>query len=197
MRLWGTFVCAVIRSNTVSQDKIWTPTWENVPSDICARHRLKSACASSLSAQSRRKTNAEGCGRGRWGGWGVRKPVFLMPNLTVNSDAAPNYKYMFGPHKGPLAHSWNTTVKHIINLYHSLGIFSRRQIDDIFLIFFPENRIWHSMQIVSLGDNLHELSYPVWIWHFIQIAQIVISCFLRKIRKIFQNVVCWKFYPEC
>ena len=43
------------------------------------------------------------------------------------------------------------------NLYHSLGIFSRRQIDDICL-FFPENRIWHFMQIVSLGDNLHEMS---------------------------------------
>ena len=24
-----------------------------------------------------------------------------------------------------------------------------------------ENRIWHFMQIVSLGDNLHEMSNPV------------------------------------
>ena len=31
----------------------------------------------------------------------------------------------------------------------------------IFFLFFPENRIWHFMQIVSLGDNLHEMSYPV------------------------------------
>ena len=30
-----------------------------------------------------------------------------------------------------------------------------------------------------------------------QFAWNVISCFLRKIRKIFKNVVCWKFYPEC
>ena len=31
----------------------------------------------------------------------------------------------------------------------------------LFFLFFPENRIWHSMQIVSLGDNLHEMSNPV------------------------------------
>ena len=30
-----------------------------------------------------------------------------------------------------------------------------------------------------------------------QFAWNVKSCFLGKIRKIFQNVVCWKFYPEC
>ena len=32
--------------------------------------------------------------------------------------------------------------------------------DDTFLIF-PENRIWHFMQIVPIGDNLHEISNPV------------------------------------
>ena len=31
----------------------------------------------------------------------------------------------------------------------------------IVFLFFPENRIWHFMQIVSIGDNLHEISYPV------------------------------------
>ena len=31
----------------------------------------------------------------------------------------------------------------------------------IFFLFSPENRIWHFMQIVSLGDNLQESSYPV------------------------------------
>ena len=61
-----------------------------------------------------------------------------------------------------------------INLYHSLGLFSRQQI--MFFLFFPENRIWHFMQIVSSRDNLHETSNPV---------------FGEKIRKIFQNVVCW------
>ena len=28
----------------------------------------------------------------------------------------------------------------------------------IFFLFFSENRIWHFMQIVSIGDNLHVLS---------------------------------------
>ena len=34
--------------------------------------------------------------------------------------------------------------------------------DDKLMMFFsyfvPENRIWHFMQIVSIGDNLHEMS---------------------------------------
>ena len=31
----------------------------------------------------------------------------------------------------------------------------------IFFLFFLENRIWHFMQIVSLGDNLHKVSNPI------------------------------------
>ena len=51
-----------------------------------------------------------------------------------------------------------------------------------FFVFFPENRIWHFMQIVSIGDNLHEMS----------------KLFSRKNKKkIFQNVVYWNFYPDC
>ena len=30
----------------------------------------------------------------------------------------------------------------------------------IFFLFFPENRLLHFMQIVSLGDNLHGISKP-------------------------------------
>ena len=26
---------------------------------------------------------------------------------------------------------------------------------------FPENRIWHLMQTVSIGDNLYEISNPI------------------------------------
>ena len=33
----------------------------------------------------------------------------------------------------------------------------------IFFLFLPENRIWHFMQIVSIGDNLHEMSKPVFL----------------------------------
>ena len=31
----------------------------------------------------------------------------------------------------------------------------------IFFLFSAENRIWYFMQIVSNGDNLHEISNPV------------------------------------
>ena len=50
----------------------------------------------------------------------------------------------------------------MFNLYNSLGKCSRRQIGDIFAILFPpKNRIWLFMQIVSNGDDLHEMSNPV------------------------------------
>ena len=39
-------------------------------------------------------------------------------------------------------------------------IFSRRH-TEIFFLFSTENRIWLFMQIVSNGDNLHEMSNPV------------------------------------
>ena len=38
--------------------------------------------------------------------------------------------------------------------------FSRRHFE-IFFLSFPENKIWHFMQTVSNGDNLHEISNPV------------------------------------
>ena len=60
----------------------------------------------------------------------------------------------------------------------------------IFFLFFQENRIWHFMRIVSLGDNLHEVSDLRR-----QFAWSVRSYFLVKIRKIFQNVLL-KFLPS-
>ena len=37
------------------------------------------------------------------------KPVFFFAcYLTLSSDAAPNYKHMFGPHRGPLSHVWTS-----------------------------------------------------------------------------------------
>ena len=35
---------------------------------------------------------------------GGLKLVLFMQNLTLNSDADPNYKYMFGPHRRHLPH---------------------------------------------------------------------------------------------
>ena len=37
----------------------------------------------------------------------------------------------------------------------------------IFFLFFPENRIWQFMQIISTGDNLPELSTPV-LWEKVE-----------------------------
>ena len=52
-------------------------------------------------------------------------------------------------------------------------IFGRRHL----FLFFPENKIWHFMQIVSSGNNLHEMSNPV---------------FLEKNKKkCHQCVICW------
>ena len=73
------------------------------------------------------------------------------------------------------------TMTVVINLYHSLGIFSRRQNDVIFLIF-PRKQ--------DLTFHANCLLRRQFAWN-------VKSCFLGKIRKIFQNVVCWKFFPEC
>ena len=33
----------------------------------------------------------------------------------------------------------------------------------IVFLFFLDNRIWDFMQIVSIGDNLHEMSNPVFL----------------------------------
>ena len=40
---------------------------------------------------------------------GRLRPVLL----ALNSDIAPNYKYRFNPHRGPLPRLWNITVKFI------------------------------------------------------------------------------------
>ena len=45
---------------------------------------------------------------------------------------------------------------------HSAGKMRRQHLKQHFFIFiFPENRAWHLMQIVSEGDNLHEMSSHV------------------------------------
>ena len=75
-----------------------------------------------------------------------------------------------------------------LNLYHSLDKLADVQVGDIFLIFFfffffffSENRLWHFMQIVFIGDNSHEMSNLV---------------FWEKLRKIFQKCRLLKFLPR-
>ena len=47
------------------------------------------------------------------------------------------------------------------NVLKRLGKIFSRQHFEIFLLFFQENVIWYFMQIVSNGDNLHEMSNSV------------------------------------
>ena len=39
------------------------------------------------------------------------KPVSLVRNFTFNSDAVPNYKYMFDPLRGPLPTVLSTSFR--------------------------------------------------------------------------------------
>ena len=52
-------------------------------------------------------------------------------------------------------------INGILSTLSPLGkIFSKRHFEIVFL-FFTENRVWHFMQIVSTGDNLHEMPNSV------------------------------------
>ena len=74
-------------------------------------------------------------------------------------------------------------LKSFFNLYHSLAKFSRHTTTcEYFSYSFPENMIWHFMQNVSSGDNLHEMLYSV---------------FWGKIRKTISKCRLLKFYQAC
>ena len=109
----------------------------------------------------------------------------MLHNICIS--AVPIYSGEQAVAHGPLVLDRNWVLRNryfvilYINLYHSLGIFSRWQTDDIFLIF-PRKQ--------DLTFQANCLLRRQFAWN-------VKSCFLGKIRKIFQNVICWKFYPEC
>ena len=79
-----------------------------------------------------------------------------------------------------------------INTYHAVVRFNRRQIDDIFLIFF-----WKIGSDTSCKlSPRRQFAWSVRSYFLRrQFAWSVIYYLLEKIRKIFQNVVCWNFYP--
>ena len=55
------------------------------------------------------------------------------------------------------------------NLHHSIHLAITTlwadSADDKLMIFlfFPENKFWHFLQIVSWGNNLHEISKPIFL----------------------------------
>ena len=64
------------------------------------------------------------------------------------------------------------------NLWYYRKHFSRHL---KYFYFFPESRLWHFMQIVSVGDNLHECQ----------------SLFSGKNRKKYQFAICWIYQESC
>ena len=62
---------------------------------------------------------------------------------------------------------------------------------EIFFIFFPENRFWHFMHIVSNGDNLHEISNPVFWGKIRKILSICCLLISQRVVKInYRNIHC-------
>ena len=68
--------------------------------------------------------------------------------------------------------------QHTAVLFTTLWAYSADNKLVIFFLFFPENRIWHFMQIVSTEDNLHEMSYPVF-WEKNNQENVSIYCLLK------------------
>ena len=55
----------------------------------------------------------------------------------------------------------NTYIRFIVLTLTLLGANSAENKMAIVFLFLLDNRIWHFMQIVSLGDNMHDVSNPI------------------------------------
>ena len=99
--------------------------------------------------------------------WKVDKPTrnFLLvfkSNKHYVFDSL--WKPVVGTSLTTYMFSWNNKKDQVQTgslTFTTLWAFSADDKMMLFFLFFPENRIWHFMQIVSLGDNLHEMSNPV------------------------------------
>ena len=119
------------------------------------------------------------CIRGIWLVFILLSCYVEICELNVNS-VDPDQMSDLGLHCLPMSLLWDARLKWVKEylkhislslMLSTLGkIFSKWHFTIFFLFcFLPRNRIWHFMQIVSNGDNLHEVSNYV---------------FLGKIRKI-------------
>ena len=94
------------------------------------------------------------------------KPYFLRKNYPISS-IDPNGCICKHLSRDRSVYFRNRRVKGLTNLHHSwqfLQMTNSLLFFYFFFIFFPQkkqNRIWHFMQIVSNGANLHEMSKPV------------------------------------
>ena len=67
------------------------------------------------------------CFRDGMAGMCLNKFYCVKTSAALYANATPNYKHLFGPHRGPLSDQWKITVKHIstrhdAGQYSSLGI---------------------------------------------------------------------------
>ena len=70
-------------------------------------------------------------------------------------------KLNLNPAEGEIVREKKWKSKKVLQLTPSSGLIQHKMTICLFFFFFPENRIWHSMQIVSMGHNLHEILNPV------------------------------------
>ena len=134
-------------------------TWENVPSDMCAQWRLRSACTSQsliMYEETLHPWPSEMC------------PVKILIRLAnvqadLNLCCAHVRIYVFWSYGSNIDYHFLVWQSRLALTLSTLSkIFSRRHFE-IFFLFLPENRFSHFMQTVSNGDSLHELSKPV-LW---------------------------------
>ena len=109
-------------------------------------------------------------------GW---KFIYLMTNSASPDQLASSSEASWSGYTLFAKTGHAVFSKRRVNLYHFLGSFSRWQIDDIFLYFSQKT------DLIVHANCLHRRQFA---WK----CQILFSG-----RKIFQNVICWKFYQEC
>ena len=104
--------------------------------------------------------------------WRNKENIVWIPTLIWNYGCTCNH------HRKAVKCVLRAITASTSYFYLTLSILdkiSSRWHTEIFYLFFLENRIWQFMQIVSTGDNLHEMSNPVLIfspknriWKFMQ-----------------------------
>ena len=83
---------------------------------------------------------------------------------------------VIGPLRVKMPFKLNSSKVNVLPLSMQGKNFQQTPFWNIFFLFYPENGLWYSMQIVSTGNNLHEISKPI---------------FWEKQKKYHPFVVCW------
>ena len=114
--------------------------------------------------------------------WFLKIVIWKSSSWNLTKSFRFHYKNI-GRKSVPPGHSSFLNNSTQINDYQSLDEFSTWQIDDIFL-FFPENRLSHFIQIVSTGDNLHEMLNLFSKWNKKNISKCRLLKFLSSLTRV-------------